>query len=153
METTENQASSMACCLAHINNRELNLLFGLHVNNREPGQTAGLHEPGQLHSLTRKNAISLHNMSHFMRKGSLSYVICWQQWPRPFCISTLCFQLAKSLVAVQQFDGWDGNSQIRLLVHRLVCIFIVYISRVERKTIVTQTYFWNPCLGATWTSL
>ena len=22
------------------------------------------------------------------------------------------------------------------------------ISRVERKTIVTQTYFWNPCLGA-----
>ena len=27
------------------------------------------------------------------------------------------------------------------------------ISRVERKTIVTQTYFWNPCLGATWTPL
>ena len=26
-------------------------------------------------------------------------------------------------------------------------------SRVERKTIVTQTYFWNPCLGATWTPL
>ena len=22
-------------------------------------------------------------------------------------------------------------------------------SRVERETIVTQTYFWNPCLGAT----
>ena len=28
-----------------------------------------------------------------------------------------------------------------------------YSSRVERKTIVTQTYFWNPCLGATWTPL
>ena len=26
-------------------------------------------------------------------------------------------------------------------------------SRVERKTMVTQTYFWNPCLGATWTPL
>ena len=28
-----------------------------------------------------------------------------------------------------------------------------YISRVERKTMVTQTYFWNPFLGATWTPL
>ena len=27
------------------------------------------------------------------------------------------------------------------------------ISRVERKTMVTQTYFWNPCLVATWTPL
>ena len=27
------------------------------------------------------------------------------------------------------------------------------ISRVERKTMVTQTYFWNPCLEATWTPL
>ena len=26
-------------------------------------------------------------------------------------------------------------------------------SRVERKTVVTQTYFWNPCLGATLTPL
>ena len=26
-------------------------------------------------------------------------------------------------------------------------------TEVERKTIVTQTYFWNPCLGATWTPL
>ena len=31
--------------------------------------------------------------------------------------------------------------------------FTSYISRVERKTMVTQTYFWNPCLGATWTPL
>ena len=31
--------------------------------------------------------------------------------------------------------------------------YIFYKSRVERKTIVTQTYFWNPCLGATWTPL
>ena len=28
-----------------------------------------------------------------------------------------------------------------------------HTSRVERKTIVTQTYFWNPCLGAAWTPL
>ena len=26
-------------------------------------------------------------------------------------------------------------------------------SRVERKTMVTRTYFLNPCLGATWTPL
>ena len=29
----------------------------------------------------------------------------------------------------------------------------VHMSRVERKTMVTQTYFCNPCLGATWTPL
>ena len=27
-------------------------------------------------------------------------------------------------------------------------MIIEHISRVERKTIVTQIYFWNPCLGA-----
>ena len=49
-----------------------------------------------------------------------------------------------------------------LMIHvQCLCVLLFFppdflyksISRVERKTMVTQTYFWNPCLGATWTPL
>ena len=30
------------------------------------------------------------------------------------------------------------------------CCVLAQNSRVERKTVVTQTYFWNPCLGGNW---
>ena len=61
--------------------------------------------------------------------------------------SNICPSLINALSHF--YVGKNGQNTVQMAPRPLN----YYISRVERKTIVTQTYFWNPCLGATWTPL
>ena len=81
---------------------------------------------------------------------------------QPSCyILTKAYRLYSKLtisVAKQKYIDYIEKWPQTVII--LLIIFLMYRwyrkdhkSRVERKTIVTQTYFWNPCLGATWTPL
>ena len=65
--------------------------------------------------------------------------------PRDLDLYCLSFSMWICINNLDQVFWWTENKK---------CAWLhIQNLRVERKTMVTQTYFWNPCLGATWTPL
>ena len=84
--------------------------------------------------------------------------------PRIDCYLVKLYKIIYDHVAIQIPDNFKKKNGVTLvtcnlpLLDKSMHLPVItnspsYNSRVERKTIVTQTYFWNPCLGATWTPL
>ena len=67
----------------------------------------------------------------------------WPLWRSSWILEQNKFSHSESLYLCDAFHQVLAQSNLRFGSR----------SRVERKTMVTQTYFWNPCLGATWTPL
>ena len=95
------------------------------------------------------------NKSNFLWNLVVSGIVCSGCCKRTlFLINGEVAFWEKSFWTRKNNETQDGVEVRALPLFIILQVLILYFkSRVERKTMVTQTYFWNPCLGATWTPL